>query len=481
MTEISFRSVFEGWFNRKLDTIWHTGDITLLVAWDEAELGNIMKENSKLSKMKTTEKTHNRFEEQIKNSNTLENQKKLTTYAELSDLAYVDFVTVQDESNPSKSVQKISKVYIDPLSFPNFKMIAEGKRPDNPTEDEEIILSYLRDHKNDDSEQWIFKAGNNKIIAPDVIQLFRLASLWSKQGSEKEQYAGLDEKYQSTMIDVHSDIPQTSRFSNIEIMTDGNFHMVDAMEHLRTIKEEQASKTMDEVRKKWFEIVDYFPNEANKDSSFSGFGAICLRDKAGNMHFAIRWTDVLAWIIPDPRDVIAGSKITFGHVPENQTQDMIAFFERNLKNLSKIEKVNITGHSLGGALTQIASVMYNEYVDESYTFNSPWAKNLSINPEGKPEIIRQKFEKFRDFEYNRGDEWSVENRITNVRGTKWLSPIANLGKRIGNYEIKLKELESHSIATVVNYLKALDATSPELVKEYVGKKRLEEKPKTTEQ
>jgi len=112
-----------------------------------------MKENSKLSKMKTTEKTHNRFEEQIKNSNTLENQKKLTTYAELSDLAYVDFVTVQDESNPSKSVQKISKVYIDPLSFPNFKMIAEGKRPDNPTEDEEIILSYLRDHKNDDSEQ----------------------------------------------------------------------------------------------------------------------------------------------------------------------------------------------------------------------------------------------------------------------------------------------------------------------------------------
>lgn len=410
------------------------------------------------------------LEKQSKNPDAVGEKEKLTTYAELSDLAYVDFVTVHEGTDSLKTSQKISKVHLDPLAFPNFKMIAEGYIPEKPTEDEKVILSYLDTHKNDINnpiEQWILRARNDREVAPDIAQLLRLASGWSKQYKDTIQYAGLDEKYQTTMIDSNPHLPPVSKISNNEIMTGGDSRIIDAMEHLRTIKEKQASTTLDTIRNKGFEIVDYFPNETSKDKTSSGFGAICLRDKAGNISFAIRWTDVIAWVIPEPRDVAADTKLALWQIPENQTQDLITFFERNLKNLKEWQKVNITGHSLGWALTQIASVMYAERVNESYTFNSPWAKKLAINPEGKSDIIRQKFEKFRNFEYNEGNEASIENRMTNVKGIKWPSIISNLGEDIGDYEIQLESLKSYSITEVIRYINGLKEGSPELQRHYI--------------
>lgn len=73
-----------------------------------------------------------------------------------------------------------------------------------------------------------------------------------------------------------------------EWRTEENSRMIDAMEHLRTIKEKRASETLDMVKSKGFEIMDYFPNETRPDESSSGFGATCLKDKEDNIHFAIR-------------------------------------------------------------------------------------------------------------------------------------------------------------------------------------------------
>lgn len=475
--EALIRSNFEEGFNRNLDMIWRTGDISLL-QWEAMVQSNTMKENPKLSKVSgTPEKIHARIEKQPKNLDTPEEKEKLTTYAELSDLAYVDFISVPDPKDLTKTTERISSVRLDPLSFPNFKMITEGSIPEKPTEDEKIIMTYLdsrrMDEKNNPTEQGILRVRNDKKVAPDIADLLRLASWWPKQqNKEKIQYASLDGKYQTTMIDVNQNLPPVSKLpsiQDIQTMTYRDSQIVDAMEHLRTIRAKQSSETLKIItEKKGYTIVDYFPNEMKKDKTSSGFGAICLEDKEGNISFAIRWTELTDW-----GDIIADGRLAMKHIPENQTQDLIAFFERNMEKLEEGQKVNITGHSLGGVLTQIASVMYAERVEESYTFNSPWAKKLKINPEWQSDIIRQKFEKFKVFEYNRGNEWSVENRMTNVSGIKWPSIISNLGEDIGDYEILLKKLESHSITRAVEYIEN-DATNEELQRHYVWPDKKEE-------
>lgn len=480
-TEKLLRSIFEEGFNRNIDVIWRTGDISFLEEGNERYTSiphNPEWREQPREMPKSQEATIPRLEKQPKNPDKPEEKEKLTTYAELSDLAYVDFVSVPDPQDLTKTTEKISSVRLDPLAFPNFKMIAEGKIPEKPTEDEKIILSYLDSHKIDDrnspTDQGILRARNDREngreISSDIADLIRIASLQGKgQNKENPQYVSLDRKYQTTMIDANPNLPPVSKIPSSEIMTEGNSRMIDAMEHLRTIKEKQASATLNTIRSKGFEIVDYFPNETNQDKASSGFGAICLRDKKGNIFFAIRWTELTDW-----GDIVADGRLAMKHVPENQTLSLVTFFERNLKNLKEGQKVNITGHSLGGALTQIASVMYAERVNESYTFNSPGAKKLSINPEGKSDIIRQKFEKFRVFEYNRGNEASVENRITNARGIKWPSIIVNLGEDIGNYEVQLESLKSHSITEVIRYINGLKEGSPELQRHYVWPDKKEE-------
>lgn len=410
-----------------------------------------------------------RIEKQTRTIDGPGEKEKVATYAQLSDLAYVDLVTTTESSDPSKTVQKISKVHLDPLAFPNFKSIAEGKIPSKPTEDERILLSYLNTHKDDPIKQWSIQKHNDRAISSDILDLFRIAS-WPNGNdmspAGRERYAQLDEQYRSSLIDTSNrDILRTQ-----QSMTADQLHMVDAMEHVRTIKAQQASSTLETITGEGFKIVDYFPNETKQDAPSSGFGAICLKDKKGNLHFAIRWTQLSDW-----GDIIADMRLIMKHVPENQTQDMIAFFERNLSDLPENKKINITGHSLGGALTQIASVMYPERVHESYTFNAPWAKWLRIENEGKPEKIRQKFEKFGSFEYNGGTE-SVENRITNVRWTEGISLIANLGEDIGNYEVRLEKLKSHSITKLIEYVEK-EATIEELQKRYVWPDKQKERGK----
>lgn len=61
--------------------------------------------------------------------------------------------------------------------------------------------------------------------------------------------------------------------------------------------------------------------------------------------------------------------------------------------------------------------MYDERVEESYTYNSPGAKKLAVNPKLQPDEMRPKFEKYANFGYT-NDSASVENRIVNVAGSK---------------------------------------------------------------
>ena len=176
-------------------------------------------------------------------------------------------------------------------------------------------------------------------------------------------------------------------------------------------------------------------------------------------------------------------------LPIRQSIDLIKFIERNTKDWPEWEKIKIMWHSLWWALSQIATAMYSWQVEEAYTFNSPWTRNLEVYiqmiekelsrdntlSESDKELIIAKFQIFWYNEDSNKIAYDKENNpgselITNVSWIKWLSPIANLWEDIWDYSIELKELASHWIRNLIEYVDRLRENSEELKKKYIERK-----------
>jgi hypothetical protein len=216
-------------------------------------------------------------------------------------------------------------------------------------------------------------------------------------------------------------------------------------------KELEAQKNFENLKQD-YNIIDYFPNETKWEKSNSWFGATLL-EKDWTKYLAIRWTEWLS----DWKDLYADAKMIFWKIPNAQAKEMMAFIDRTIK---KDEKFVIVGHSLWWALSQIWTTIYKEQIDETYTFNSPWAKNLKVSDEDL-----SKFAKFRDFVHNK-DSKEVWDLITNVAWTDWISPIANLWEDIWSYTIELKWLASHSISDMREYI---ETTNEKIVRQKIDK------------
>ena len=100
--------------------------------------------------------------------------------------------------------------------------------------------------------------------------------------------------------------------------------------------------------------------------------------------------------------------------------------------------------------------MYSDQVKETYTFNSPWVKNLDVDDKNLQNVA-----KLREFVYNR-DSKEVWEKIVNVKAWKWISPIVDLWEDIWESEIILEKLASHSMVDIINYVDKLDENSDEL-------------------
>ncbi|AGF79751.1 Ca2+-binding protein, RTX toxin [Desulfocapsa sulfexigens DSM 10523] len=215
----------------------------------------------------------------------------------------------------------------------------------------------------------------------------------------------------------------------------------------------------------------------------SGFSATLFEDiNSGKKILAIRGTDQL--IGTDWDDDILGLKA--GNTPL-QFEDMVSFFEK-LQEDDKVlsgEKLTVTGHSLGGALAQIFTATYTDFVDESYTYNSPGAKDLE-SPElstsngryykeafigydditgeslfGPVEITQELYDAYSNFESNKN---GVDSLVTNVKSSEtwWDIPhdlVADLGTDIGSADVNISISDStfnpvhyHSIGTLVESL-----------------------------
>ena len=409
-----------------------------------------LKQQAKESPAKDgTDKAGNQYETQ-KETETLSEKEKVIKYAQISELAYWEY-----ETTDNWEVQ-LTKVNLDPLSFPNLKNLTNTP-PDKLTPEEKVLYTFIQENK--DNYNLNTQVDNN------ISDILKLA--W---------YDTSINTISSTETNISEWLLESIREQQLIIAW------------LTKVKKQKTNETNESLQqlKQDFKISDYYPKWQDRDESW--FQALILEDKQWNKHISICWTKI-EWLDTDLRDVWEDVIMLNNFLPIRQSIDLIKFIERNTKDWPEWEKIKIMWHSLWWALSQIATAMYSWQVEEAYTFNSPWTRNLEVYiqmiekelsrdntlSESDKELIIAKFQIFWYNEDSNKIAYDKENNpgselITNVSWTKWLSPIANLWEDIWDYSIELKELASHWIKDLIDYVDRLRENSEELKKKYIERK-----------
>lgn len=372
---------------------------------------------NQLNSTKQDNKQINQYEAQ---SNIQENseKEKLLTYSKLADLSYIHLKT-----NPEKSWNEsfeFETVSLDPTSFEHIATIFDSPNFATLTEDEIFLYNYINENKNTEINYNL--ASNSEIES--ILEM-----------------AWLDRQLLASNIWAEWIYDWSKALKAFLLLM---------WLHKLVEKKEQEAKQNFENLKQDYEILDYFPNEEKWDKDSSWFWAVFL-EKEWKKYIAIRWTEGLS----DWKDLYADWKMALWKAPWEQMKAMIDFIDRCVMPW---EKFSIVWHSLWWALSQIWTSMYASQIDETYTFNSPWVKNLNVEDEDL-----SKFAKFKGFVHNK-DSKDVWELITNVEWARWISLIADLWEDIWNYTVELKELHSHSITEMIKYIENLKRDSEELRK-----------------
>ncbi|WP_233714339.1 lipase family protein, partial [Helicobacter trogontum] len=127
----------------------------------------------------------------------------------------------------------------------------------------------------------------------------------------------------------------------------------------------------------FFSRYDLLIHQPNTES---GFSATLFQNKETKEYtLAIRGTKP-----SDTGDLKTDARMALGYIPQGQYNDMLSFYNQckaKYPAMTESKSLNIVGHSLGGALTQMLALSIcddkNEAnINEVYTFNSPGAKDL---------------------------------------------------------------------------------------------------------
>ena len=417
---------------------------------------------SRLQELQQQEKTPepNQYENQ-KETETLSEKEKIIKYAQISELAYWKY-----ETTDNWEVQ-LTGINLDPLSFPNLKNLTNSS-PENLTPDEKTLYAFIKENK--DNYNLDHKVDNN------ISNILKLA--WYNSNT-------------NNIANLWDNIP--------DWITENLREQQLIVAWLLSIKEEKQTESQEwlDKLKQNYDIIDYYPKWQDRNESWFQAVALEYKDKVNsggregvlgywNKHISICWSQLTEiW------DIWEDMVMLVWHIPIRQTIDLIKFIERNTKDLWKWEKIKIMWHSLGWALSQIATAMYSWQVEETYTFNSPGAKELEAYVEAiKEELAKNTgltdndkeliIAKFKEFWYNEDSNKIVYDKenspgselITNVAWIKWLSPTANLWEDIWDYSIELKELFRHWIAYLIEYVDRLREDSEELKKKYIEREKI---------
>ena len=143
-----------------------------------------------------------------------------------------------------------------------------------------------------------------------------------------------------------------------------------------------------------YDLLDFYPKFDNKNNKQQkGFHACLFQDKESKEYtLAIRGSfDSKDYVEADYLNLLARSS-----VPKDYFEKMLNFYYQCAEKypaITKPKSLNVVGHSLGGALAQMFVLSFADYakgdcgiLNEVYTFNSPGARDLSIDAFGVIDI-----------------------------------------------------------------------------------------------
>lgn len=408
---------------------------------------------------------------EVKQSKTesLSEKEKVKQYGTLANLSYAKFEKVEGAWETSLQNLKVKEVNLDiaSIDFTKFQVDSGWKlsvlNPDKTSPEEMFIVSYFNNQDNFKNGNWNMIVDTNDRNISDIIDvaLFRNSQELDRIAKLKQtpvQFADASSAIWDTST-TKSDAGNwydlnRSGLSEEERKVQKISQFIEANrpklnETLIKLKESKTSEYQSqfkEFQEKWdFKVLAYYPEKWDKDT---GWFQCVLFEKDWKKILSIAWTQ-----LSDIWDVKADFAILFWKVPETQTKRMIDFFK---KKLNPNEEVTIVGHSLWGTLSQIWSAIFGSA--ETYTFNSPWAKELSVSVDPNDPYKKE----LQDFTKNRNYD-SIGEKITNVKWSEGFSFIAEKGVDIWNYRIDVKT-SSHSITSILEAVEKVD----KLTKNKVG-------------
>ena len=112
--------------------------------------------------------------------------------------------------------------------------------------------------------------------------------------------------------------------------------------------------------------------DQKKNDDITGYsGTLFVNTNTNRIILANRGTD-------DPKDTAADDAILLdGKTPSGQFRSMVDYIEQLRRDEIIMGEFDVTGHSLGGTLSQMAKAAYSETVNTVYTFNAMGAQNLT--------------------------------------------------------------------------------------------------------
>ena len=392
-------------------------------------------------------------------------REKIVKYAEISDLAYAVF-------HKEWSIFDVKDVNLDPLWIDLRKLFENGHflhtvPPQTLNADEKAIHSIIQQFQKD----WL--SNNNNTTSDTDKNIQEIISLWLRKLQVLS--ASLEPDIGGNIRSTDTPEWMTSfQYEWLKSSNEGhneNISIVEeALKKLKQRKAKQMRENLKQITDK-YEILETFPWDW-PDRPYSWLNCVLLEDKKdGKKYLSIAWSQFESWSIQntDLWDYVWADKdLILWKIPEDQTSWLIEFMNKiKWEKLAEWEKIRIVWHSLGWTLSQIWTSMFPDIVDESYTFNAPWAKKLEVNEwhyEWDQLAYIQAFQKNRD----KNEVWEL---LTNVKATEdtivsLIPKVHNVD--IWNYTIELKWW-SHSLDDVIDLLK-----NSEIVIEVIDRKEFDE-------